>query len=585
MTFAIPPGPSNWNPLSAGAGGPGSPAALVAPGVLPSAFVAQPNYTEQLNGDLLTSATVTSTNPQTVVYKINPKAVWSDGQPITAGDFIYNWQAQSGKAQFRDVGGAPYTPASTAGYSQIANVTQTGPDPESATVTFATPDPDWQTLFRDLVPAHVASTVGFNAGFVDPAAALVSGGPFMVASAVPGHSVTLVRNSRYYGGTPAGLSSVTFDFVGSPSQVATGLGAKELNGAWVPASTDAANTLKSVSGTKLTAYSSAHWDDLVFNQTNRWLSDPKLRQAIMLSVDVSKLISGAVGSYDSTATPLGNRAFMPSSTSYKNDTTGPEAGAGSGSQPPGPNPPSAPGTTAKPGAPPNKPGAPPNKPGGPKKPGGPQKPASAPSTAPKADSGSGASASDAKYGSGALSAAKSILDQSGYSAASGVLVKNGQAISLRLAVPPGQIYEAEATNISASLSSLGITVTTVPLPAHPGLASPGYDLAIVPRTASPDLGAIGADYGNPANVGTDNYAGVDDPAVDGLLGQGLNAPSGPDRDAIYNRIDATLWSEAATLPLLQEPTLMVVGNDYNNVNAGPSSPTYNIADWGVPAST
>ena len=57
----------------------------------------------------------TSTNPQTIVYKLNPKAEWSDGTPITADDFIYNWQAQSGNSQYTDVGGQPYDDASTTG--------------------------------------------------------------------------------------------------------------------------------------------------------------------------------------------------------------------------------------------------------------------------------------------------------------------------------------------------------------------------------------------------------------------------------------------------------------------------------------
>ena len=43
-----------------------------------------PDLSVFLNTDLLTSATLTSTSPQTIVYKINPKAVWSDGQPITS---------------------------------------------------------------------------------------------------------------------------------------------------------------------------------------------------------------------------------------------------------------------------------------------------------------------------------------------------------------------------------------------------------------------------------------------------------------------------------------------------------------------
>ena len=73
--------------------------------VWPQAFIVNNKLQPVLNTQLLESATVTSTNPQTVVYKLNPKAVWSDGTPITADDFIYNWQAQSGNPAYTDVGG------------------------------------------------------------------------------------------------------------------------------------------------------------------------------------------------------------------------------------------------------------------------------------------------------------------------------------------------------------------------------------------------------------------------------------------------------------------------------------------------
>ena len=67
------------------------------------------------NGSLLTSATEVSSSPQTVVYHINPLAVWSNGVPITYRDFVYNWEAQSGRAAFRDAGGACLYPSEPEG--------------------------------------------------------------------------------------------------------------------------------------------------------------------------------------------------------------------------------------------------------------------------------------------------------------------------------------------------------------------------------------------------------------------------------------------------------------------------------------
>ena len=98
--------------------------------VWPQAFIINNKLQPVLNGQLLQSAVQTSNGPQSVVYKINPKAVWSDGVPITADDFIYNWQAQSGNPAYTDVGNQPYDADSTAGYSQIQSVV--GSDPSAA---------------------------------------------------------------------------------------------------------------------------------------------------------------------------------------------------------------------------------------------------------------------------------------------------------------------------------------------------------------------------------------------------------------------------------------------------------------------
>ena len=127
--------------------------------VWPSVYIIQPNLSLALDTNVVTSATVTKTNPQTVVYQINPKATWSDGTPISAQDFIYNWQAQSGNPKYKDVGGKAFLPASTAGYSSIKSVTGSN-NGKTVTVVFSTPFGDWKALFgagTPMIPAHIAS--------------------------------------------------------------------------------------------------------------------------------------------------------------------------------------------------------------------------------------------------------------------------------------------------------------------------------------------------------------------------------------------------------------------------------------------
>ena len=124
------------------------------------------------NSDLIVSSELVSTKPETIVYTLNPKAVWSDGVPITATDFKYAWEQQQGDP----VVSSPDV-SSIAGYRDIASVTGSNGG-HTVTVKFKTTFADWQMLFGNLVPAHVMEKVGWNptCSTVNPAIDL-SGGP------------------------------------------------------------------------------------------------------------------------------------------------------------------------------------------------------------------------------------------------------------------------------------------------------------------------------------------------------------------------------------------------------------------------
>ena len=105
ITWTIEKTMQNWNILSAA--GDTFDYSQVINGLYPAAFTTNPSYKVTLNADLLTSATQTSTSPQTIVYQINPKAVWSDGTPITSDDFNYTWEVQNGTDANIQIAGAP----------------------------------------------------------------------------------------------------------------------------------------------------------------------------------------------------------------------------------------------------------------------------------------------------------------------------------------------------------------------------------------------------------------------------------------------------------------------------------------------
>ena len=69
-----------------------------------------------MNKDYLDSAELTAENPrQVVTYRINPRAVWDDGTPISESDFEAQWKALSGS-------NPAYRVASSSGYDQIESV-------------------------------------------------------------------------------------------------------------------------------------------------------------------------------------------------------------------------------------------------------------------------------------------------------------------------------------------------------------------------------------------------------------------------------------------------------------------------------
>ena len=85
-------------------------------------------------------------------YRINPKARWNDGVPITAEDFRFTWQMIM-SPRYRDV------MLSTVGYEDMRDVT--GGKGKVVTVTFKRIYAGWRDLFGEILPAHALSGLDF----------------------------------------------------------------------------------------------------------------------------------------------------------------------------------------------------------------------------------------------------------------------------------------------------------------------------------------------------------------------------------------------------------------------------------------
>ncbi len=306
--------------------------------VWPQAFIVNNKLQPVLNNQLLDSASVTSTGsePQTVVYKINPKAVWSDGTPITADDFIYNWQAQSANTAYTDVGGQPYDDATTAGYNQIASVVGSAPSGGAAcapgstadrnaglcpngrtvTVTFKPSFADWRSIYTNIVPAHIARTVGWNTGFAGPAQA-ISGSWYTITSYNSNQSLVLTRNPSYWG-TPGKLNKIVFQFFSDDSQLVPALQNKEIN-IFNPSTVNLSivQTAAQVPNAKTATLPGLEFEHFDFNQADPYLAKLQVREAIAHGVNRQSIILRTVGQIQKGITPLGSRMLVSTQTGYK----------------------------------------------------------------------------------------------------------------------------------------------------------------------------------------------------------------------------------------------------------------------------
>jgi peptide/nickel transport system substrate-binding protein len=289
--------------------------------IYPSVWNNQPDLsTVALNKDLMVSAQETSTSPETITYKIQPNASWSDGKPIDANDFIYFWKTQDGKDCPK------CQPASTTGYEDIKSITGSNGG-KTVTVVFAKPFGDWKALFGGgygLLPSHLAKGTldqSFNKQFNQEPT--VSGGPFELKSFKHNQNAQLVRNPKYYG-TPASLDTLNFRIITDATQEPTAIQNGEVDAIYPQPELDLLTTVEGYKSQGIVNQLDLglNWEHFDFNLNNPFLKDAALRQALFTALNRQQLINQTVGQFDSAVKPLNNRFFMPQQTAgYQDNIT------------------------------------------------------------------------------------------------------------------------------------------------------------------------------------------------------------------------------------------------------------------------
>lgn len=251
---------------------------------MPRAFDLTPDAKSVPSILLAGAPTLDAGPPQKVTYKINPKAVWSDGQPITSTDFKYTWQQIKDGTDIYD----------KTGYKDIASVDDS--DPHTAVVTFSQSYASWRDLFGGfygIYPQHLlpADEKGRDAAMKD--GYKWSGGPWMIDHWTKGQEVALVPNPNYYGPKP-NLDKVVFKFITDTASESSAYKTGQIAMFYPQAQLELAQ-LKTLPNTKFDVNTSLSYEALWFNAQKPPLDDKNVRKALAYATDRDAIVNSLFG--------------------------------------------------------------------------------------------------------------------------------------------------------------------------------------------------------------------------------------------------------------------------------------------------
>lgn len=148
-------------------------------------------------------------------FKLRPGALWSDGSPVTAHDFVFAWQrvvdpATAGEYAYML---APVVNAEdiTAGKKKPAEMGVKAVDDSTFEVTLNAPTPYFLEMLthQATYPVSKANVEAKGADFTKPGN-LVSNGAYTLAEFVPNDHIKIVKNDKFYDAANVKIDTVNF---------------------------------------------------------------------------------------------------------------------------------------------------------------------------------------------------------------------------------------------------------------------------------------------------------------------------------------------------------------------------------------
>lgn len=239
-----------------------------------------------------------SADSLTVHYALKPGVKWSDGQPLTADDYVFTFQAYANPAS------APAGDAITPAWKQIESVTKV--DDLHFDVKMKRPNPGYLELFNVVLPRHKFD--GTAVTNQSPQSRQPMGtGPFMVKEWRTGDAIVFARNPYYREAGKPYLDRIVAKIIPNREVALQALLRGDVDTMFFPVTGDLPTLMKAAkngSPIHVALQSSKSWVEwLWLNNSDNGdarrphpvLGDPAMREAIDRAIDRKQIIDQVFG--------------------------------------------------------------------------------------------------------------------------------------------------------------------------------------------------------------------------------------------------------------------------------------------------
>lgn len=268
-----------------------------------------------------------TTDNKTWIFKLRPDARWSNGEPVTAGDFVYSWRRlvmpenTSPFAWFGALAGINNAQQIIDGELSAENLGVEAIDAHTLKIVLNKPVPYFPSLTANfsLFPVHAQTITKFGADWIK-VGNLVGNGAFKLSDRVVNEKIVLTPNPFYWDNANTVITKVTFIPINQESSATNRYLAGDLD---ITESFPKQRYQKLLADIPNEVFTPDQLGTYyyAFNTQRPPTSDVRVRQALSMAIDRQLIVSKVLGTGEKPAnyfTPDVTAGFKPQKGLYEN---------------------------------------------------------------------------------------------------------------------------------------------------------------------------------------------------------------------------------------------------------------------------